>query len=392
MPLRVRQRLRLTVKMQNFSAEVWFEGDAFLEALFSDIKKAEYSVHATVYILKDDETGSEFLRLLAGKNAQGLDVRLMTDGIGSWDLGTYSLDKIRSTISRFHIFEPVSLLSLFSMSVNRRNHIKLFIIDRKIVYIGGMNIKNAISRRQSGNQAWIDCMIRIQGVSQGRAAGEIFERAWGRFYHGIRLPVSRSAGSVRSWLSRIRAVQVSEKPRGLFFDNIGLIQRLIHRRVFLQIIRKTEKNLYIETPYFVPGITMLAALRRAAAKGADVRLLLNSVSDAQAAMWAGRAVYSTLLKKGVRISERKEKFSHAKVLSSDGTTGIIGSSNMDYRSFFHNYEVDFLFNDPETVSVTDRRFLDEWNHAEEIQLTEWKARPMLNRIKEAFWYNIRWFL
>ncbi len=356
------------------------EGDEYYQALKKDIMRASSTIYIEVYILEMDRIGEPLLELLHRRATEGLDVRLLVDGVGSFRLLQENESRVRSMAFSFRVYRPVKAKTMYHLlRSHRRNHRKLIAIDGEICYLGGMNIKEAHSKTWSGVEAWQDSMIRLEGaVAQDARAN--FLLMWDSMEKG---PLQ---------LARSFHKRVVYRRDFLIVENIPIVRRIRYRMLFLAAMRMARNTLYIQTAYFVPRLYFIRGLRRLASSGVDVRIILNSRSDVRLAKWAGRAIYALLLKKGVRIYERDDRFSHAKVAVFDNRLAIVGSTNLDYRSFMHNLEVDVITRRIDVCEELQRRFLDELLQTREIYAHQWRKRPYWWRIVERIAYLFRYWL
>ncbi|MCB1168970.1 MAG: hypothetical protein KDK25_01480, partial [Leptospiraceae bacterium] len=235
---------------------------------------------------------------------------------------------------------------------------------------------------------WRDNMVRVQ---QGDFSmlRQSFEEIWtfsGKKSYGL-LPRSRIPAKRLKKLNLLD----SDCPDVLFLSNHGRALRRAQRRILLQQIKNARHRIYIGSAYFVPGRRILWLLRRKAASGVDVRILTAGKSDVWLARQAGRSTYRGLLKHGVRIFEYQERMYHAKINIIDERV-MIGSTNMDYRSFLHNLEVDAWINRKDI----GKDALHQW-HLDEIQsrrilLERWKHRSPLEKFLEKVAFLLRFYL
>lgn len=355
-------------------------GDDYYDSLLREMDFAEKSIYIEVYILEPDTIGQKILDKLVDKARQGLDVRLIVDGVGSLNLLREKGEFLEKSPFRYRVYRPINILSFLQWRKNhRRNHRKLISIDGKICYLGGMNIKNAHSKKISGDNAWRDMMIRLEG-RVAYDADQNFHLMWERMPDG---PLHLARAFQRRHIARRDF---------LIVENIPFTRRIRYRILFLRAIRSAKESIYLQTAYFVPRLFLIRALRKMAEKGVDVRILLNENSDVNLARWAGRASYSALLRKGVRIYERKGRFSHAKVMVVDDRISILGSTNMDYRSFMHNLEVDVISRRIDLSHRLKEIFMNELDRSREIHYHRWRKRGLWHRVLEKTAFLFRYWL
>ncbi|MDH5657487.1 MAG: phosphatidylserine/phosphatidylglycerophosphate/cardiolipin synthase family protein [Spirochaetia bacterium] len=369
-----------TNKNNPIAWELFFEGDDYFHSLQNDIKKAEKSIFVEKYIIQEDEIGIPFLELLMKKASEGVQVRLIIDGLGSYNITKSPvLEKLKASGVEVRIFRPVTWTFFFHFKNHRRDHRKLVVIDGKTVYIGGTNIKRTHSRRVMGDKCWRDTTIRISG-NIAEQASIMFNRVW-NFVNTNHLFMPVRSRRKRSILEGIEII-----------ENISIVKRIRYRILFSRLIRNSKKNVFLQTAYFVPGIFLLRSLNRASRRGVKIKIILSEFSDVRAAKWAGRAVYSSLLKNGVQIFEYIPRFSHAKTMIVDDEYSIVGTTNLDYRSFLHNLEIDVVMHREDVAAELTKRFSADLAFSREIIYEEWKKRPLKDRILEKFFYIFRYYL
>lgn len=354
--------------------KLFFEGDDYYAALRADIRAAQSFIGIESYIFEDDEIGLEIIEALLRRAADGLTVRVIADGVGSYALPGQTIERLRRGGVQFEIFRPVRFYSLFLPQNYRRSHRKLVVIDGEICYAGGMNISRNHSRRAVGHECWRDSMIRISGAP-AREAMASFARMW-RKVSGNRLFFSRPG-------RRMDSVRIIENtPRF----------RLLFRRFYRSALRSARYKIWIESAYFIPTISILRRLRRRAAEGADVRLLVSERSDVAMAHYASRAVFGGLLKAGVRIFELRGRFAHSKTLIVDDSMAIVGSANLDHRSFLHDLELSVVLRRPDINHALSGQFQLDLQDCREITAGEWAERPLAEKLLEKICYLFRYYL
>jgi len=360
---------------------LFFEGDDYFAAVRKDMQRATRSIFVEVYIIQEDEIGTDFLTLFVEKARAGIQVRLLVDGVGS-----YNFTRSEATVAMLKeagvellIFRPVTPTFFLRISNHRRNHRKLVVIDGSVLYIGGMNFKRNHSKKVFGNKCWGDSMIRLTG--RVAAEGEVaYNRMW-KMVKANRLLLKHPHYLKRKLFDGFELI-----------ENTPFLGRMRNRFFFSRIIASAKKFVYIQTAYFIPNFFLLLQISRAARRGVDIRILLNRESDVNAAKWASHAFYHFLLKHGVRLYEYLPRFNHAKTLVVDGKIGILGSTNIDYRSFLHNLEIDVVTYREEVCREVVDRFRAVLKHSDEVFIEDWKKRPFHFKLLERFYYLFRYYL
>jgi cardiolipin synthase len=325
--------------------------DAFAR-IEHELARARHSIWAEYYIVRNDETGHRFLDLLAARARAGVSVLLLYDGFGSLGLDAERLRAIRAAGGRVEPFLPVNPLRR-RWAVHLRNHRKLIVIDGAIAFTGGMNMGDEYSGRSrlKGKQYFRDSHLRIEGPAV-RYFAEIFAGDWD-FAAGEQLVCGTAVAAAGTAL-------VCPVPS-------GPDQRWnASAHVFFAGIMSARESCFLTTPYFLPDESTQTALVTAAKSGVDVRLLLPKRCDVPVVGSAARSYYRELIRAGVRVFEFRPAMLHAKSLSVDGRWGIVGSANINMRSFRLNFEISALVHDERFAGQLTSRFMDELDQSDEI--------------------------
>ena len=288
-------------------------------ALEEALGNAAVEIRIMFYIWKGDATGRRLRDILCERARAGVRVFVLLDGMGGRGVSGAFMNPLRSTGAQVAVFLPVRFRP-WAPSLNFRNHRKLVIIDGFAAFTGGMNIADEYRSR------WHDFLIRFRG-EMVEHLDEVFREDW-HFSTGRILPPLSSA---RRWKDTgALCTLVASGP--------DQTENRAHDGVF-SLISSARKRVWLTTPYFVPGAALLSALKTAALRGVDVRILTPGASDVPFLRLASRSYHRTLLAAGMRIYEYRPQFLHAKGLVVDDDTVVIGSANMDVRSFRLNFEV-----------------------------------------------------
>jgi cardiolipin synthase len=349
--------------------DVMLGGAATYAAIGEAIDAAEHHVHAEYYLIRPDETGSWFLDKLLEAARRGVQVRLLCDGWGCFALPRAWIRSLRREGVGVTFFFPLS--SMLVQPVNLRNHRKIVVVDGRVGFTGGINVGDEYLGKMSSVGAWRDTHVRIQGPAVAELQS-VFLRDW-YFSSG---EIARDAAFFPA----------QEEPAG---DAIAAVltsgpdtdSEAIHR-VFFGAIAGARERVLITTPYFVPDRSILVALQMAALQGVEVRLLLPSRSNHGVTFHAGRSFYEELIECGVRIHEYEPGMIHAKTMVVDGRTSLVGSANMDLRSFRLNFEVHALISDELTAHALEEAFYGDLRHTREVKLAAWRARPARLKVAE----------
>ena len=322
--------------------DIYTNGYDFFHMLLRDIGKAKNHVHIDSYIFNDDALGYMVADELVEKASQGVEVRVIYDDVGCWNVKNEFFERMREAGIEVHAFMPVKFPA-FTGKVNYRNHRKLCVIDGKIGYIGGMNIATRYIKGRSG-LAWRDTHLRIRG---GAVYG--IQRAFLVDWYFV----DRTLITNRRYYP-----EVSEK-----LKNDCLIQIVTSSPIspwpdimqgYVRILLQAKHYVYMETPYFLPTEPVLFAMRTAALAGVDVRLMIPYKTDAKLVEWASRSYVMQTVESGVKIYLYKAGFNHPKLLVSDDALCTVGSTNIDFRSFENNFEANaFIYDEQMACRLKD---------------------------------------
>jgi cardiolipin synthase len=300
------------------------DGERAYAAMESAIQGARESVHILMYIWQDDATGRRIRDLLAEKARQGIRVRVLVDGFGSSGFARRLGRPLREAGASVAVFLPSRFTPLESPRTNFVNHRKILVVDDRVAFTGGMNVGDEYAQR------WRDAMVRIEGPAV-QDLQLVFLDDW---YFATNELVETDAGvATAPYPDGVDAAIIASGPDS---------EAWIHDAYFLALTQ-AQQRIWIATPYFIPGPAILAALRTAAGRGVDVRIVVPSNSDVALVAWASRSFYRMLLQAGVRIFEYGGTMLHAKALVTDDNVGSIGTANIDSRSFRLSFEVGCFF-------------------------------------------------
>jgi cardiolipin synthase len=367
---RVGARLTHTRATVRNRVEVLAEGGATYDALGTAIDGARHHVHAQYYLIRDDATGAWFRDRLAAAARRGVTVRLLTDGFGCFVLGRGWRRPLRKAGARVAEFLPMR--SVLLQPVNLRNHRKIVVVDGEVAFTGGFNVGDeyrAGEMRSVG--AWRDVHLRIEGPAAAQLQ-QVFFQDWA-FATGDPIePEAYFPHEVRGCGDATVAVVPSGPDTRT---------EAIHHLFFGAIVA-AQHEVLVTTPYFVPTESLMVAMEVAAMRGVRVRLLLPARSNHRVTFHAGRSFYAQLLEAGVEILEYEPGIVHAKTLVVDGRVALVGSANMDLRSFRLNFEVHALVHDATTAAKLVEMFEGYAAKSRRVELDAWRARPWPLRVKE----------
>ncbi|WP_405229286.1 phospholipase D-like domain-containing protein [Lentisalinibacter sediminis] len=358
------------------------------EAMLEAIGAAVDHVNLETYIFDDGEFGQEFAALLLKKQAAGVHVNVMYDSVGGLMTPQSFFDTLREAGIAVLEFNPVNPLAKDPKTwrVNNRDHRKQLVVDGRIAFIGGVNISVGYSSVPLGKPAsglkaavapddgkgWRDTHIQIEGPAVAEFQ-RLFLDSWTRQAEAPPTPRDYYPELSAEGDEIVRAIgsRSDEQASPIYMTLVSAISR-------------AEAEVHLTVAYFGPDPVLRKALTDAAQRGVKVRLVLPSHTDSAAIFHLGRSYYTTLLKAGVEIHERQGAVMHAKTAVIDGVWSTIGSSNLDWRSFLHNDEINAVVLGGKFARQMNAMFAEDLAESEQIVLAEWRRRSLWLRIKERF--------
>ena len=365
------------------------DGAATYPAMFAAIRKATDHINMESYIIDDDEVGRQFADLLLEKQSAGVQVNIVYDSIGGINTPKAFFDRLTAAGIAVLEFNPVNpFAGKTAWLINNRDHRKLLIVDGRTAFIGGINISSVNSAGSASRHtvptggdavAWRDTHAQIDGPVVGELQ-QLFMQTWQKqrgppLVPRAYFPVLAAQGS-----EIVRAIgSTPDDPYSLMYLTL------------ISAIGNAERQVYLTNAYFVPDPQLRKALTDAAARGVDVRLLLPGHSDSELVFHAGRGHYSDLLDGGVKIYERGGRLLHSKTAVIDGVWSTIGSSNLDWRSFLDNDEINAVIVGRDFGQQMVSAFAADLKASAVVDPESWKRRSLMLRVKEwAAWIWERW--
>ena len=362
-------------------------------AMLEAIRHARHHVHMETYIFEDDSVGREFADALAERARHGVKVRLIYDAVGSMHTPKEFFAALAASgveVAEFNPVNPATLLTA-GVLVNNRDHRKLTIVDGRVAFLGGINISGvygelgskaggSVSSGGSGGgdapfekRPWRDTQARIEGpvVADLQRA---FLKQWAR-------QKKEDLSGDRSYFPKL-AAQGPQLVRSIAASPTDKAASPVYVAL-ISAIDSAESEVEITNAYFVPHDELLRALKDAAGRGVDVRLMLPSRTDSWLALHAAHSYYEDLLEAGVKIYERRMRLLHSKTATIDGVWSTVGSSNLDWRSLISNDELNVVVLGPEFAAQTKAIFATDLADSHQITLADWNDRPLGDRFKEA---------
>ena len=351
------------------SIETFTSGDSFIQALLRELQQARQHIHIESYIFEDDAVGRMVRDVLIEKSRSGVEVRVIYDDVGCWHVPNRFFERMREAGIEVRSFLKVRFPH-FTNKVNYRNHRKIIVIDGRAGFVGGMNLAERYVRGFSWG-IWRDTQLMLKGKAV-HGLQTAFLQDW---YFVDRTLISAAKYFPKLDNPGSSLVQiVTSEPVGPWRE---IMQGLV------KAVSEARKYFYIQTPYFLPTEPMLVAIQTAALSGVDVRLMLPCRADSRLTHLASCSYLADVLRAGVKVYLYQKGFLHSKLMVSDDLLSTVGSTNMDFRSFEHNFEVNAFIYDTETALQMREIFLQDQRDCLPVSLKNWEKRSRSRKVAES---------
>jgi cardiolipin synthase len=360
------------------------DGPATYGAMFKAIREARDSINFETFIFEEDEVGRRFADTLLKKQAEGVQVHLIYDGVGSMKTPAAFFQRMRDGGIQVREFNPINPLEAGGKiwRLNQRDHRKILVVDGKVAFTGGVNISSVYASSSSGRRSgehkggpgerpWRDTHIQIAGPAVAEFQ-KLFLETWSRL---------KGPESDRKYFPTLK--REGKDLVRVVGSTPGTENRITYM-MYVSAFTYAENFIHLTTPYFAPDNQTMDALTRAAGRGVDVRIVLPGESDSVLLYYAGRSHYTHLLESGVKLYERRNSMLHAKTAVIDNIWSTVGSTNMDLTSFLNNDEVNAIILGRDFAAEMEALFEEDLRQSHQILLGEWKKRPLWGRFKEWF--------
>ncbi len=365
------------------------DGPATYRAMFDAIGKARETINLETYIFEDDEVGRKFADLLIARQKAGVQVAIIYDSVGAINSPREFFERMEKSGIRTVEFNPINPLEgKNKSSPGHRDHRKLLIVDGRTAFLGGINIsrvysagsapsggskpkaRKASDKKPGEDVPWRDTHVQIDGPVVAEYQ-KLFLETW---HHQSEEPLDEAG-----YFPKLQSVGKD------IVRAVGSNAKEPYSQIYVTLIsaiNSAERSIYLTNAYFVPDPQLLESLQSAARRGVDVKILLPSQTDFWAVFHAGRSHYSALLEAGVRIYERQNALLHSKTAIIDGVWSSVGSTNLDWRSFVHNNELDAVILGEGFADQLRAMFEDDLRQSQRIEARAWRKRPLGVRMKE----------
>jgi cardiolipin synthase A/B len=356
------------------------DGQAAYAAMFKAIQNAKYHINLETFIIEDDDVGRKFTDLLQQKQAEGVQVNLIFDSVGSYSTPAPFFQRLRDKGIHVVEFNPVNPMKAHGhWLLEHPDHRKILVVDGKVAIAGGINISAVYSSRLSGRRHAKGAPLPVRDTDvqiEGPAVAEfqkLFLDTWQK-QNGAKLseqdyfPTPKEEGNA---LVRVVGSTPGQSNRLTFV-------------VYVFAITFAEHSIHLTNAYLIPDNQILDAFTDAAKRGVDVKIIVPSTSDSSTAMHAMRYNYTELLKAGVKIYERRNAWLHAKTAVIDGVWSTVGSTNLDFWSLLSDDEVNTVVLSHEFAVEMEKMFARDLAESDQIQWDTWKNRHLWQKIEESF--------
>lgn len=362
-------RVNQALPFEGNSIQIYSDGYTMLQSLLAAIRSAKHHIHLQFYIFEDDAVGRLVKDALMDKAHEGVEVRVLYDDVGCWKVPHGFFDEMYEAGVEIRGFLKVRF-PRFTSKVNYRNHRKLVIVDGKTGFIGGMNLAERYLRGV-GWGIWRDVMMKVEGKGV-YGLQTAFLTDWYATDHSL-ITSSVYFPKMENMGNTLMQVVTSD-PVGQWKD---IMQGL------LLGIASAKKYIYIQTPYLLPTEAILLALKTSALAGVDVCIMIPEQADARLVHWGTRSYLDELMEAGVKIYLYQKGFLHSKLMVCDDCLATVGSTNIDFRSFEQNFEVNAFLYDRASALQLKEIFLADQKDAKLLQRKAWRLRPWSQKVKES---------
>jgi cardiolipin synthase len=389
------------------AARLLVNGGETFAAMLAAIDAAAATVDLETYTLAADDVGMRFQAALAGAARRGVRVRLLYDYIGSRGLPAAFVRTLMAAGVQVAVYHP-PIVGQILRTMNRRDHRKLLVVDGRLLFAGGINLADAYDDAGPRAGRWRDTHACCEGKAVALAGERLFEHGWS---HAFPYPdtVTRAAVLKADVRRRWRGIltigrlwrRAAERLQDALRDGRVAVQvvgneefrhrRAIHR-AYLHAIAHARRYILIENAYFIPDAAIRRALARAVARGVQVAVAVPRTSDVPIVAYASRHLYAALLRRGIRIFEWPHGMLHAKTAVIDDAWAVVGSYNLDRRSFFHQLEAVLVVVDGGFAARLREQTLADLAQCREVTRAAHAARPHGRKLLESLAYAFRYWL
>ncbi|PLT31663.1 cardiolipin synthase [Peribacillus deserti] len=371
----LRQAHRRDFPFRHSDISLFTDGISLFKDMFSEIRAAEFHIHILFYIVKEDHFSKEFLSLLKEKAAQGVQVRLLLDWMGSFGLKKKTIRELRKYGIDISFCQVPKLPYLFYSS-QERNHRKITVIDGEIAYLGGFNIGKEYVNEDKKLSPWRDYHLKISGEGVRDLQEEFLEdwfEATGKDYRKTNLfHLEPQKGKCKHLIVPYEGVFLEER--------------------YIKLIRMAKDKIIIGTPYFIPSKLLLSELCKALESGVNLTVIVPGKADHPFVKEASYKYFRKLIPKGAQVFQFQNGFYHPKILLVDNQLCDVGTSNFDKRSLFLNHELNCYIYDPDCISQLEKAIQNDLQNSTPLDLKQISDINPARTVKEWIASSISHFL
>jgi cardiolipin synthase len=362
----IQSTCQAAIHRQN-KVDIFTNGAQFYPAMRDAIMNAQASVNMEAYIFTPGDAADMLVTAMVERAQAGVEIRLVLDAIGSSSMGGKTARRLRDAGVRINFYQPVRWYRLHRL--NNRTHRELLVVDGRTAFTGGAGVADWWFKPHKGKPTWRDTMARVEGPIVAALQG-VFAENWLECCGEI-------LTSPRHW----PALQAAGAAEAMLVKSSPSDRATVSRVVFQMLIEGAVTCVDISTPYFLPDRSMRRAIVRAAQRGVRVRVIVpGGHSDQRLVRLASRRMFRELLDAGVRIYEYRPSMTHVKALMVDEAWVVLGTTNVDNRSFEHNDEVNVAFREPALTARVRRDFEADLAASDEVTVESWCRRPVLEKL------------
>jgi cardiolipin synthase A/B len=364
------ERVTLTNQNQNTMMKILVNGEDTFQEIKRRLNEAKEFIHLEYYIFRYDRLGQELIEILKDKVKAGVEVRLIYDAFGSFSLSEPDIKKMEESGIKVQAFLPIKT-GWFNQKFNFRNHRKIIVIDGKVGFVGGLNVGIEYLGEDDDFGFWCDTHVVLEGEAV-QTLHAIFQLDWKyvcgeKLFEDERYMIPKpSAGN------GLVHVVATGPETGDMGDH------------YYAMISCATESIWIATPYFIPNQAIQTALRIAARKGIQVRLMVPETNDGFLTQYATQSYFPELLLAGIEIYSYQKGFLHKKIIIVDGDLASIGTANIDMRSFHLNFEVNLFLTGTDSIHDLVVQFEEDLKECRRICPVEFYKRGMATKWKESF--------
>lgn len=355
------------------AVSLFYNGQQKFSSLIEDLENATESIHLEYFIYKEDHTGIKIAEILKQKAREGLEVRMIFDGVGCFNRMSWSFkrDLVSAGIEMKYFLNPMNLLS--GRLLNYCNHRKIVVIDGRVGYTGGMNIGDEYSTGGKRFDSWRDTHMRLEGEAV-HMLQTVFLSDW-----------ENSGGE------HIRDKKHFPSPAITPQMNLP-IQVLVSgpdsewyalEKLYVNLVSNADKEVFIQTPYFIPSSSVQDALETAALSGVRIYLMITGIPDKRIPFWVARTYMDPLINAGVNIYFYEKGFLHSKMVIADDKIATVGTCNMDIRSFHLDYEINVVYYDKAVTHRLKEQFFKDMEQCRRLTEKDLRKQNMFSRLRNS---------